>query len=642
MQGTNPDRPGSKTRYEILVILLAIVAFGYLTGCDETVQQPKGTKYGGVLYIGIEVPFHGFDILLQGSLNPPQAPLNNLILEPLFRRDKSGNLIPILGLSTTPSADERTWDIRLRQGVFFHDGTPFNADAVIHHWTRILDPEYKFRGRRLLKPIRRVEKIDDYTIRFHLEHPWPAFINIISNELALLAFIPSPKAVDEETHHRKPVGTGPFKYNEWRGGDHFIVLKNHQYWQKGKPLLDKVVFRTIPDHQARYASLVSGQLDLVILDRGNLVQKAKDDPSIDTFKVEGNGAEIILINTGKPPLDDIRVRLALALANNQKLHVKMVYGNLVPIIHHPFGEQFTCDDDGYLDYDPEKAKELIVEYGQPVEIECLHSNTSRGRQIGELMQQLYKKIGVNLKPIGLSAPPHIRKVIAGNFHLATWRIPPSGDHGPRLYNSFYSQSPMNVTGYSTPAMDRLLEMQRIETDPTKREDVLCDIIKQLNKDVPFLYRGGRGFHIAARKKLRDMMETPGFNMDLASAWIDDEDRFNVKALMVEIDSAPVAFECPDSGDIEAVKQDLIGSWEGKTSFGIRLRVTFDHTDKLTGYNVTEDREFTRKYLICGNEAIWFAGNGVQITGSVSENRESLIIKYKMGDVLAVDTFAKKL
>ena len=640
MRRFNPARPGIPARYHLLIILFVITACIHLVGCGQKNTETRDTKRGGVLYIGIEVPFHGFDILTQGTLNPPQAPLNNLILEPLFRRDNSGNLIPILGLSATPSADKRTWEIRLRRGVVFHDGTPFNADAVVHHWNRILGP--KFRGRRLLKPIRRIEKVDDDTVRFHLAHPWPAFINIISNELALLAFIPSPKAVDAEIHHRKPVGTGPFKYNEWRGGDHFIVLKNHQYWQKGKPLLEKVVFRTIPDHQARYASLVAGQLDVVILDRGNLIQKAKDDPSLYANKVDGNGAEIILMNTRQPPLDDLRVRRALALANNQELHVKIVYGNLVPSIHHPFGRQFTCDDDGYLDYDPDKAKEVIAEYDQPVEIELLHSNTSRGRQIGELLQQLYKKIGVNLKPVGLSPPPHVGKVLAGNYQLATWRIPPSGDQGPRLYNSFYSQSPMNVTGYSTPAMDRLLEMQRIETDEVKRQTILCDIIRQLNKDVPFLYRGGRGFHIVARKKIRDMLETPGFKMDLSSAWIEDQEKINVKALQIEIDSAPVAVECPDSDDTAAVKAGFLGTWEGKTSFGVRIRVTFDQTDKLKGYNVTEKREFTRKYLICGTEAIWFAGNGVQITASVSEDSESLIIKYKMGDVQAVDTFAKKL
>ena len=641
MCNTKPIRAWIRLQRGPLIVFSIIMACTQLIGCSEKKTETGETKRGGVLYIGIEVPFHGFDILLQGSLNPPQAPLNNLILEPLFRRDKSGNLIPILGLSAVPSADEKSWDITLRQGVVFHDGTPFNADAVVHHWTRILDPKYKFRGRRLLKPIQKVEKNDDYAIRFHLDHPWPAFINIISNELALLAFIPSPKAVDAETHHRKPVGTGPFKYNEWRGGDHFIVLKNHQYWQKGKPLLDKVVFRTIPDHQARYASLVPGQLDVVILDRGHLIQRAKDDPSLFTHKVEGNGAEIILMNTRKPPLDDLRVRRALALANKQELHVKMIYGDQVPVIHHPFGTQFTCNDNGYLEYDLEKAKELLEEYGRPVEIECLHSNTSRGRQIGELLQQLYKKIGVNLKPVSLSPPPHVSKVIAGNYQLATWRIPPSVDQGPRLYNSFYSKSPMNVTGYSTPAMDRMLKTQRIETDEVKREGIMCNIVRQLNEDVPFLYRGGRGYHIIARKKIREMLATPGFKMDLASAWIEDQEKINVKALQIEIDSAPVAVECPESDDAKDVKADFLGTWEGKTSFGARIRVTFDHTDKIAGYNVTEDGEFSRKYLICGHKAIWFAGNGVQITASVSENRESLIIKYNMGDAPAVDIFAKE-
>ena len=617
MQRKNTDQPGCKKRYEILIIFYITAALGFLSGCAEKVQKPQDERYGGVLYVGIEVPFHGFDILMQGTLNPPQAPLNNLILEPLFRRDKAGNLVPILGLSASPSTDEKTWEIKLREGVLFHDGTPFNADAVIHHWTRILNPE--FRGRRLLKPIRRVEKINDYTVRFHLAHPWPAFMNIISNELALLAFIPSPEAVDAEIHHRKPVGTGPFKYDDWRGGDHFIVLKNWHYWQTGKPRLQKVVFRTIPDHQARYASLVSGQLDVIILDRGNLIQKAKDDPSLFTYKVEGNGAEIILMNTRKPPLDDIRVRRALALANNQDLHVKMVYRNLVSVVHHPIGEQFTCEDDGYLDHDFEKARELIAAYAQPVEIEFLHSNTSRGRQIGELMQQLYKKIGVNLKPVGLSPPPHVSKVIAGNYQLATWRIPPSGDQGPRLYNSFYSRSPINVTGYSTPEMDRLLELQRIETDATKRQGLLCDIIRQLNRDAPFLYRGGRGYHIVTGKKIRDMLDTPGFKLDLASAWIDDTDRINATALQIEIDSAPVAVECSESNDAEALKAAFQGSWEGKTSFGVRIRLTFDNTDKIKGYNVSADREFTRKYVICGNEAVWFAGNGAQINTSVSEN-----------------------
>ena len=105
-------------------------------GCSQKEFPSGDSRVGGVLYFGIEVPFHGFDILETGALNPPTAPLNNLIQEPLFRMDRSGNLIPVLGLSATPLADETIWEIKLRKGVFFHDGTPFNADAVVHHWTK--------------------------------------------------------------------------------------------------------------------------------------------------------------------------------------------------------------------------------------------------------------------------------------------------------------------------------------------------------------------------------------------------------------------------------------------------------------------------------------------------------------------------
>jgi ABC-type transport system substrate-binding protein len=100
-----------------LLLLLLLSTFAY--GCSQNKMSDENTKTGGVLYFGIEVPFHGFDISETGVLNPPTAPLNNLILELLFRMDKSDNLIPVLGLSATPSADGTIWEIKLRQGVFF-------------------------------------------------------------------------------------------------------------------------------------------------------------------------------------------------------------------------------------------------------------------------------------------------------------------------------------------------------------------------------------------------------------------------------------------------------------------------------------------------------------------------------------------
>lgn len=601
----------------IFFVAYALICF---SSCSQPNTQSDRTRPGGTLYFGVESPFHGFEVLgTSGFINPTQAPLNNLIMEPLFRMDKAGNLIPILGLSATPSDSGSIWDIELRQGVFFHDDTPFSADAVVHHWERILDPENRYRGRSTIQPVRSVEKIDDYIVRFKLNHPWPPFLEVISDELFLFNFIPSPTAVDAGKHDRKPVGSGPFKYHKWNSGDHFVVLRNDRYWQEGKPVLNKVVFRAVPDHQTRYASLLSGELDIITLDRGNLIKKAQQDEALLTFQTDGNGAEIILINTEKPPLDDIRVRRALAMANNQAQHIKMVYGNTIPFIHHPFGEPFACDDDGYLAYNRKKAKQLIAEYGRPVEIECLHSHTSRGRNIGAVFQQLCKDIGVKLTPVPLSTGPQVMKVLQKDFQMATWRIPPSRDHGPQLYRSFHSQSPANFSGYSNPEMDHLLEAQRVETNSAKRHEIWCKIVQRLNSDVPFIYRGGRRFHYVARKKIRDMTESPGFSMDLASAWLDERIRFNMAAYKIEQEAVVEEFDCPDPGDIEATKAMLLGPWKGTDSWGGTLQFTFNEDDTVAGTR-SGGSNLKGNYIICGNQARWKSNSGALVTMTILKDK----------------------
>ena len=268
---------------------------------------------------------------------------------------------------------------------------------------------------------------------------------------------------------------------------------------------------------------------------------------------------------------------------------------------------------------PKKAKQLIAEYGKPVEIECLHSNTSRGRDIGAVLQQLCKDIGVKLTPVPLSTGPQVMKVLQKDYQMATWRIPPSRDHGPQLYRSFHSQSPANFSGYDNPEMDRLLEMQRVETDTAKRDELLCEIINRLNSDVPFLYRGGRRFHYVARKKIRNMMESPGFTVDLASAWLDEKIKFNMAAYKIEQDAAVEEFDCPDLGDVEATKAMLLGPWKGKDSWGGTLQLTFNEDDTVVG---TRSGGYNLKgnFSICGNKAQWRSNTGAIVKMTVFADR----------------------
>ncbi|MCP4694628.1 MAG: ABC transporter substrate-binding protein, partial [Desulfobacterales bacterium] len=136
-------------------------------------------RRGGILTVGVEYDFGGFDALKGWASGPSGACAINVIEERLFDMDEKGELVPVLGVEAALSGDSLAWTIKLRRGVSFHDGAPFNADAVVHHWSRILNPENRYRHRMFIQPIQSVEKIDDYTVRFNLAHSWAPFKVVI-------------------------------------------------------------------------------------------------------------------------------------------------------------------------------------------------------------------------------------------------------------------------------------------------------------------------------------------------------------------------------------------------------------------------------------------------------------------------------
>ncbi len=503
-----------------LAIVLAMVLMVFQIMAQAICAEEP--RYGGSLTFGVEAEFAGFDVLKARGVAICDAIANITIQERLFDMDKDGRLIPVLGLSATPSADGKSWTIKLRDGVFFHDGTPFDADAAVHHFNRLLNPQNRYAGRAFIQPIQAVEKLDNLTIRFKLAHAWRPFLSHLCNARGLGATIPSPKAVEEGTQMRAPVGTGPFMFKEWTAGDRLMVVKNPNYWQKGKPYLDAIVFKPIPDDLTRFASLKSGQTDAIWTDRGNLIDQAESDPSLAHFQGEGKGAEIFILNTTRPPLNDVRIRRAIAHAWNQKVCVRMSYGNSIPSVHHPFGADKFFGDAGYRSYDPEKAKTLLAEaqVDGPIVLDCLHSNTKRGSEQGELLQQFCKKIGVTIRPVGLAFGPVVRKVFSKDYQVSTWRMPSVPDQGPYLFAAFHSKSPHNVTGYNNPRMDELLMAQRRETDPEKRKTILAEIAKLINDDVPIIYRGGKLFHVLARTSVMGIGEIQNGIVMLSQAWIE--------------------------------------------------------------------------------------------------------------------------
>ncbi len=509
---------GTRPKGQGIVLTLLMMAMLVVPTAPSSASGPRS---GGRLVFAVESnDFVGFDILKARGGATSDAFAHITIHERLFTSDDNGNLSPMLALSAEPSADKKSWTIRLRRGVRFHDGNPFNADAVVDHWKRMLDPVNKFSNRFIIQPIRSVERVDDYTVRFQLEHPWILFPRILSSPRGAMLCIPSPAAVAADKQQRAPVGTGPYVFKEWRSADQFVVVKNPRYWQKGTPYLDEIVFRFMPDHQTRFAALQSGEVDMIWMDRGQIIRRAMEDPRLAVHHSEDNGAEILILNTAKPPLDDVRVRQALAHAWNQAQYVKLSYQDSILVVSHPFGKEIDCGDCGYREYDPQKARELLAAYGMPVTFECLHSDTPRGREAGAILQQLSKSVGIEVTPSGLAFGPVVKKVMTGDFQASTWRIPSLLDLGPYLARSLHSRSPANSSKYASPQMDMLLAAQWTAADSGERAKILCAIAEKINQDVPLLYRGGEHHYVIAAKRVKGLPPFHNGVVDLTGAWLE--------------------------------------------------------------------------------------------------------------------------
>jgi len=495
-----------------LLLALLILASGPTAFAAEPI-------YGGTLTVGMESEPRGFDPIKAGWLTSRARSHIMAVEERLFDADEKGNMIPELGLSATPSKDGKVWTIKLRQGVSFHDGTPFNADAVVAHWQRILSPENKFRGAATIRVIQSVEKVDDFTIRFLLKHAWAEFIPLLTSQAAIAAYIPSPKAVADGTQHRAPVGTGPFMFKEWLSGDRLVVVKNPNYWRKGRPYLDKIVYRTMPDMLTRYASLQSGEVDIIYTDWGKSITSAKEDPNLQVFASDENGAGIFLFNTSKPPLDDVRVRRALAHAWDQARYIKTLHQDVHPIAHDPYGETLACGDVGYRQPDLEQARKLIKEYGKPVEIEYLHTNTQRGREAGAVIQQMFKDIGVAVNATPLTLGQIIRRVLKNDYQMSGWSLVDSPIIGAVLNLNLHSTSRSNRSHYKNTELDQLLDTQRMSTDPEVRNEALCGIARIINEDVPLLYRLGWRYHLLGKKSVQGITSVRQAVVQVKDTWL---------------------------------------------------------------------------------------------------------------------------
>lgn len=496
--------------------LAAVMAAGLAFPADAQTR-------GGTVTLGIEQDIAGFDPLLVGVYDTGQEATAALLFESLTRLDDNGKPSPRLALSWSASADFKTWTFKLRPGVKFHDGSPFNAEAVAFNIQRQLDPNNHCRCAAYISFIDKVEAADELTAVFHLKNPQPNYPALVAT-MTVNPTIHSPKAIQElkEGYNRHPVGTGPFRLKSWQSGDRLVLERNPDYWDKTLPYLDEVVIRPLPDNTARFASVVSGETDIIWHDRAEDIVKAKKNPSLVVHEYVGSGATVVAFNTKRPPFDDVRVRQAVRMALDLKTFAEVLYEGIWQPAKDPWGPGsfVQCKDPGTLPFDQAKAKALLKEYGKPVEFKLVVTATPRGRQNGQAFQEMWRDVGITVTLDQVDQTALVTKAFKRDFDMTPWRIIDLADPDIQAYANFHTGSPVNLSGYSNPEVDKLLEDARSSGDQEKRVEDYCKLARILNNEVPWFWTLDNRYFSIAKPQLKGVPKQFSDIVDLSMAWWD--------------------------------------------------------------------------------------------------------------------------
>jgi 4-phytase/acid phosphatase/peptide/nickel transport system substrate-binding protein len=306
-------------RSRALAPIFHVAVFGLALVASLLVPSPASAqKPGGSITVGLELDIPGFDPLKVGVYDTAALTASSAIFETLTYLDANGKAQPKLAVSWEPSEDFRIWTFKLRPGVKFHDGTPFNAEAYKANFDRQKDPANKCRCAFYISAIKSVEAPDELTVVYNLNDPSVNFPSTTFSYANQNAAVHSPTAwkTKGDDYNRNPVGTGPYVLKSWTAGDRMILEKNPDYWDKSKVYLDRIVLKPLPDAQSRFASLQSGEADLIWDDEydADNIQKAQKDSKLTVHTYTGSGATVYAMNTKTPPFDDVRVRPATPMA----------------------------------------------------------------------------------------------------------------------------------------------------------------------------------------------------------------------------------------------------------------------------------------------------------------------------------------
>jgi ABC-type transport system substrate-binding protein len=519
------------TRRALLRLAIAAGALGYLSPLLRPLPVFAQGQPGGELKAAWGVrEFTNFDPALVNQVVQFQVTSN--VLSGLTHID--AGLIPRADLAESweVSSDGLTWTFRLRRNVRWHNGDRFNADDVLFTFNRTRDPATGHLSRSILNPVDRLEKMDDFTVRFHMSEPRASFLMKITERASGRALtIVNRRALQElgREYTRRPVGTGPFRITEHRLGERVVLEKFPDYHISGRPLLDKVTIFNIEETATLGSALESGQVDFLtgnvalpaeIVPRlranRDIVLSTSDDPGFQAIFFNQRRDRREKIGKDRLPSDDPRVRLAVAKAiDRQEFIQKALLGLGVP----GYGPIPKAQKQYFRDlsatspqrFDLENARRLMREAGFPNGFAIKMLTSPLARREGEILADILRRnIRVNVELEVVDFPVQVQRFnTTGQWEWC--QIGSGGDPDPddSIDDWFASRSRFNNFGYSNSQVDGLNDAIKETPDVAKRVRWVQAALDLIARDAPAVFLYHNVDVMAFRRNVRGFVHIPG-------------------------------------------------------------------------------------------------------------------------------------
>ncbi|MCC7275134.1 MAG: ABC transporter substrate-binding protein [Alphaproteobacteria bacterium] len=496
---------------------------------------------GGTLRITVPEP-----VMLTGAFNSAGQiyVISPKIHDGLVAYDADFNLQPQLATAWTISADGKEMKFTLRPNVRWHDGKPFTSEDVAFSAMKVWKVAHP-RGRSVYANLERVDTPDPLTAIFRFSQPAPYILNALFSAESQ----PVPRHIYDGTdlatnpNNVAPVGTGPFKFTRWERGQYLQLDRNPDYWDTGKPYLDRVVFRFIPDPGARTVAFETGEIDagagipVPLSDARRLAGM----PSMQVH-LEGdeaiNAQTFIEFNLRRPLFQDVRVRRAIAHAIDRGFIARNVYFNFATPATGPVSKDlkrfYTADVPAYP-YDPALAQKLLDEAGLKRGSDGIRARITHDPLPGnefylrtaEYFRQAMQRIGIAVEIRTADFATWYRRIYTDNdFDTSNYAAFNLADPTMGVQRFYWSKNIVkgvafsNGSGYANAEVDRAFELAQIEVDPARRTSLFQQMQKLVMGDVPNIPVVDLEWLSVTNRKVHNMIKPPlGPHGNFADAWM---------------------------------------------------------------------------------------------------------------------------